>query len=328
MAFGTLPLRVVAEQAELGIAPRAARGRGARARRVDRDRGRALRPRRGDRRLSAAQGRRRSTGAPWCSRDPRRQDRRRHRAAVRGSATAICVRLAARGRARRRARTRTARGRRRPPSSSAGWPFRPTCSSSADVDRALETAEAELGPVDVWVNNAGIPAVAQAERVIPRAEQQLVEAADGTHHDRARRARSPARRRVAAHARGPPRRHVLRDPRRGAVDGAERHGLDREHRVGVRDRGLRRLPALLRGQGGHPRVHARCREGARRAGRARQCSRAGVHRDAHRRDAGAGGPQRAAPPDPARSVRRRARRWRPRSRSSLATTAPTTSGRR
>jgi 3-oxoacyl-[acyl-carrier protein] reductase len=52
-------------------------------------------------------------------------------------------------------------------------------SSSSDVDRALETAETGLGSVDIWVNNAGIPAVAQAERVIPRAEQQLVEAAEG-----------------------------------------------------------------------------------------------------------------------------------------------------
>ena len=52
-------------------------------------------------------------------------------------------------------------------------------SSSEDVDRALETAESELGPVDVWVNNAGIPAVAQAERVIPRVEQQLSESTEG-----------------------------------------------------------------------------------------------------------------------------------------------------
>jgi 3-oxoacyl-[acyl-carrier protein] reductase len=52
-------------------------------------------------------------------------------------------------------------------------------SDSASVDRALERAEAELGPVDVWVNNAGIPASAQAERVVPRLEHQLEEAAAG-----------------------------------------------------------------------------------------------------------------------------------------------------
>jgi 3-oxoacyl-[acyl-carrier protein] reductase len=52
-------------------------------------------------------------------------------------------------------------------------------SESGAVDRALEQAEAELGPVDVWVNNAGIAAVAQAERVVPRLERQLDEAAAG-----------------------------------------------------------------------------------------------------------------------------------------------------
>jgi 3-oxoacyl-[acyl-carrier protein] reductase len=52
-------------------------------------------------------------------------------------------------------------------------------SDGASVDRALEQVEAQLGPVDVWVNNAGIAATAQAERVIPRAEQQLAEATDG-----------------------------------------------------------------------------------------------------------------------------------------------------
>jgi 3-oxoacyl-[acyl-carrier protein] reductase len=60
-----------------------------------------------------------------------------------------------------------------------GAAVRTDVSDSASVDAALEQAEAALGKVDVWVNNAGIPAVAQAERVNPRAEQQLAEAADG-----------------------------------------------------------------------------------------------------------------------------------------------------
>ena len=52
-------------------------------------------------------------------------------------------------------------------------------SDSASVDRALEEAESALGPVDVWVNNAGIAAAAQAERITPRAEEQLEQASRG-----------------------------------------------------------------------------------------------------------------------------------------------------
>jgi len=52
-------------------------------------------------------------------------------------------------------------------------------SNSAFVDRALEQAESALGPVDVWINNAGIAATAQAERITPRAKEQLVQAALG-----------------------------------------------------------------------------------------------------------------------------------------------------
>jgi 3-oxoacyl-[acyl-carrier protein] reductase len=52
-------------------------------------------------------------------------------------------------------------------------------SESAAVDAALERVEAELGPVDVWVNNAGISGGAHSDRVNPRAEQQLAELAEG-----------------------------------------------------------------------------------------------------------------------------------------------------
>jgi 3-oxoacyl-[acyl-carrier protein] reductase len=52
-------------------------------------------------------------------------------------------------------------------------------SDSAAVDAALETVEAELGPVDIWVNNAGISGGPHSERVNPRAEQQLAELMEG-----------------------------------------------------------------------------------------------------------------------------------------------------
>lgn len=46
---------------------------------------------------------------------------------------------------------------------------------AAAVERALATVEAELGPVDVWVNNAGISGGPHKERVGERAERRLVE---------------------------------------------------------------------------------------------------------------------------------------------------------
>jgi 3-oxoacyl-[acyl-carrier protein] reductase len=52
-------------------------------------------------------------------------------------------------------------------------------SDSAQVDAALATVEAELGPVDIWVNNAGISGGAHSDRVNPRAEQQLAQLAAG-----------------------------------------------------------------------------------------------------------------------------------------------------
>jgi 3-oxoacyl-[acyl-carrier protein] reductase len=60
-----------------------------------------------------------------------------------------------------------------------GLPVVADVRDSSQVDAALERLEAELGPVDVWINNAGISGGAHSERVNPRAEQQLVEVAAG-----------------------------------------------------------------------------------------------------------------------------------------------------
>jgi 3-oxoacyl-[acyl-carrier protein] reductase len=60
-----------------------------------------------------------------------------------------------------------------------GVAVRADVSDSAQVDAALAEAESALGPVDVWVNNAGIPSTEQAQRVMPRAEAQIAEAASG-----------------------------------------------------------------------------------------------------------------------------------------------------
>ena len=52
-------------------------------------------------------------------------------------------------------------------------------SDSASVDEAAAEVERELGPIDVWVNNAGVAAAAQARRIADAAERQLGEAASG-----------------------------------------------------------------------------------------------------------------------------------------------------
>src|SRR6195952_3925654 len=52
-------------------------------------------------------------------------------------------------------------------------------SDSAQVDAALATVEGELGPVDIWINNAGISGGAHSDRVNPRAEAQLAQLAAG-----------------------------------------------------------------------------------------------------------------------------------------------------
>ena len=50
---------------------------------------------------------------------------------------------------------------------------------SAAVDGAVAEAESTLGPLDVLVNNAGIAGRSELDRVVPRMEQQLTEAAGG-----------------------------------------------------------------------------------------------------------------------------------------------------
>jgi 3-oxoacyl-[acyl-carrier protein] reductase len=50
---------------------------------------------------------------------------------------------------------------------------------SAAVDRAVAEAESALGPLDVLVNNAGIAGREELDRILPRMEQQLGEAASG-----------------------------------------------------------------------------------------------------------------------------------------------------
>jgi 3-oxoacyl-[acyl-carrier protein] reductase len=52
-------------------------------------------------------------------------------------------------------------------------------SDSAAVDAAVARIEAELGPLDVFVNNAGASGLAHLERVTPRLDQQRLEAAEG-----------------------------------------------------------------------------------------------------------------------------------------------------
>jgi 3-oxoacyl-[acyl-carrier protein] reductase len=51
-------------------------------------------------------------------------------------------------------------------------------SDSASVERALAEVEEQLGPVDVWVNNAGI--AGNSERVNARIEQQIAELSNGS----------------------------------------------------------------------------------------------------------------------------------------------------
>jgi 3-oxoacyl-[acyl-carrier protein] reductase len=92
-----------------------------------------------------------------------------------GIGEAICRRLAADG-ARVAVLDVDAGGASRVADDVGGIAIQVNVAESAAVDDALAQVEVSLGPIDVWVNNAGIAAAEQAQRVNPRAEQQLEEA--------------------------------------------------------------------------------------------------------------------------------------------------------
>jgi 3-oxoacyl-[acyl-carrier protein] reductase len=58
-----------------------------------------------------------------------------------------------------------------------GISLRADVSDSGAIDRTLADTEKQLGPVDIWVNNAGIGDVPLGDHMAPRIEQQLAEAA-------------------------------------------------------------------------------------------------------------------------------------------------------
>jgi len=95
-----------------------------------------------------------------------------------GLGEAICVRLAAEG-ARVAVLDVAEEAAGRVAGAVGGIAVLADVSDSAAVDASLVDVEKELGPVDIWVNNAGLAAAAQAARVVPRAERQLAEAAEG-----------------------------------------------------------------------------------------------------------------------------------------------------
>jgi 3-oxoacyl-[acyl-carrier protein] reductase len=94
-----------------------------------------------------------------------------------GLGEAVCGRLAREG-ARVAVLDINEQAAKRAAGAIGGIGVRADVSDSESVDHALTTLESELAPVDIWVNNAGVAAVAQAERVNPRAEQQVREAAE------------------------------------------------------------------------------------------------------------------------------------------------------
>jgi 3-oxoacyl-[acyl-carrier protein] reductase len=104
-------------------------------------------------------------------------------AAVTGGASgigeAICVRLAAEG-ARIAVLDVNLEGAELTAAlAGGGLAVQADVSDSAAVDAAVERVEDELGPLDIFVNNAGASGLAHLERINPRLERQRAEAAAG-----------------------------------------------------------------------------------------------------------------------------------------------------
>ena len=151
------------------------------------------------------------------------------------------MRLAARRRARRRARREPDAATSSRPSSPAASPSAPTSATAPSVDRALAEVEAALGPVDIWVNNAGIAAAAQAARIgdAGRAAARGGGEAGAITTPLDALVRLPDdewRTMLAVHLDG-----TFYGTRAAARSMAPRGaGVDRQHRVGLRRRGLHR----------------------------------------------------------------------------------------
>ena len=175
-----------------------------------------------------------------------------------GAATATRARRRAAGRSRQLPHRR--RGRRRP------WPAaierrrraarlrrRPTSPTPTQVDGLFASVEAELGPVLVLVNNAGVRADGLSPQLGDEEWQRVID--------------------------DQPLRRLPRDPARAAADAARPLRPDRQRRLDRRPARQRR-PGQLRGlEGGPDRLHQDGRGRGRAPRRHRQRGRPRPRRD-------------------------------------------------